>query len=163
VANLIELLKTEDAATRTEVLQILGEIGPQAEPAVGAATTALADPDRNVALTAGYCLGKIGPPAKAAIPELRKMLASKDKVVRLTGLWALLQVGPKTEALVETALPVLTDSLTNDLDFVRLQSAVTLGELGPSAESAIPALEVAANDRSPVVRRAAAEAIRKIR
>jgi HEAT repeat protein len=163
VPNLVEVLKSEDPTVRAEVLQILGDIGPQAEPAVAAATTALEDPDRNVVLTASYCLGKIGPQAKAAIPGLRKLLASDDKVVRLTALWSLLQIGPKSEALVEAALPVLTDSLANNLDYVRLEAATALGDLGPAAEPALAALEAAAKDQSPAVRRAAAEAIRKIR
>ena len=83
--------------------------------------------------------------------------------MRLTSTWALLQIGPKSEALVESALPVLTDSLANPLDFVRYEAAVALGDLGPSAEPALSALEAAASDQSPAVRRAAAEAIRKIR
>ncbi len=163
VPNLVELLKTDDPALKAEVLQILGGIGPQAEPAVAAASTALEDPDRHVVLTASYCLGKIGPPAKAGIPGLRKLLASEDKVMRLSSTWALLQIGPKTEALVESALPVLTDSLASPLDFVQYEAAVALGDLDPSAEPAVSALEAAATDQSPAVRRAAAEAIRKIR
>jgi HEAT repeat protein len=164
VPNLVELLKSEEEADRrAQILQILGGIGPQAEPAAVAAGEALDDPDRNVAITAAYCLGKIGPPAKAAVPALRKLLDSEDKIVRLTGTWALLQIGPRTEPLVETALPVLTDALNHEQEFVRLEAAVTLGEIGKSAEAALPALETAARDRSPLVRRAAAEAARKIR
>jgi HEAT repeat protein len=163
VPNLVELLAIDDPSLRVEVLQILGDIGPQAEPAVGPATSALADPDRNIVLTAAYCVGKIGPPAKAAVPDLRKLLATEDRVVRLTALWALIQIGPKSEGLVESALPVLTDALKHDLDFVRLQAVVALGDLGPPAEPAIAALEEASNDQSPAVRRAAVEAIRKIR
>jgi HEAT repeat protein len=163
VPNLVELLQTDDPAVRAQVLQILGSIGPQAEPAVAAATTALEDSDRHVVLTAAYCLGKIGPPAKAAIPGLRKLTTADDKVIRLTGTWALLQIGPRSDALVESALPVLTDSLGSELDFVRFEAATTLGELGQSAKAALPALETASTDSVPAVRRAAAEAIQKIR
>jgi HEAT repeat protein len=163
VPNLVELLAIDDPALRAEVLQILGDIGPQAEPAVGAATSALVDPDRNIVLTAAYCVGKIGPPAKAAVPDLRKLLMTEDRVVRLTALWALIQIGPKSEGLVESALPVLTDALKHDRDFVRLQAVIALGDLGPPAEPAMAALEEASRDQSPAVRRAAVEAIRKIR
>ena len=130
VPNLVELLAIDDPDLRTEVLQILGDIGPQAEAAVGPATSALADPDRNIVVTAAYCVGKIGPPAKAAVPDLRKLLTTEDRVVRLTALWALIQIGPKSEGLVESALPVLTDALKHELDFVRLQAVIAPGRPG---------------------------------
>jgi HEAT repeat protein len=163
VANLVEILKSEpDPKIRAEILFVLGAIGPQAEPAVGAATTALADRDRDVMLTAGYCLGKIGPPAKAAVPELKKLLEVEDKVVQLTAVWALLQIGPKTEALAQIALPLLTDALSNEQDFVRVEAAIALGELGPAATDAIPALKQASLDPFRAVRVASEEALKKI-
>jgi HEAT repeat protein len=156
------LLKVEDPVVRAEVLFVLAAIGPQAEAAVAPVTSALSDKDRDVMLTAGYCLGKIGPPAKAAVPELKRLLTSEDKIVKLTGIWALLQIGPKNDAMAQTALPLLTDALTHEYEFVRVEAALALGDLGKSAAEAIPALEEAKNDNSLAVRQAVAGAIEKI-
>src|SRR5262249_43629245 len=44
----------------------------------------------------------------------------------------------------------------------RLWAASRLAELGPAARPALPALRLAADDGGPVVRRAAAEALKKV-
>jgi HEAT repeat protein len=163
VPNLVEILASErDPKVRAELLLVLGSIGPQAEAAVVPATTALSESDRDVVLTAGYCLGKIGPPATAAVPELKKLLASEDKVVQITAIWALLQIGPKTESLAKAAMPLLTEALKHEQDFVRVEAAIALGELGPAAGDAVPALQEAAQDPFPALRTASVQALEKI-
>ena len=70
----------------------------------------------------------------------------------------------KTNAeFFETAMPRLEEALKADSDLVRLEAAVSLGEIGPHAQATLPALELVEED-DPVraVRKAAAEAIRKI-
>jgi HEAT repeat protein len=126
-------------------------------------TEALADQDRNVVLTAAYALAKIGPAAKESVQELRKLTTSEDKLVRVTGTWALVEIGPITADLAEYALPLLTEALSYDQEFIRVEAAMTLGDLGKFAASALPALENTAKaDGSAAVRKAAEEAIEKI-
>lgn len=50
--------------------------------------------------------------------------------------------------------------MINDM---RIPSAKRLGEAGPAAAEAIPALEKMANDKDPVVKEAALEALKKIK
>ena len=69
----------------------------------------------------------------------------------------------RTDDLVASSLPILVTSLKNSREFVRVEAAMTLGELGPAASSALQALEAATSDSSPAVRSAAAAAIKKIK
>jgi HEAT repeat protein len=74
-----------------------------------------------------------------------------------------LKIGPRTDDLVKSSLPILTEALKNSREFVRVEAAMTLGELGAGAASAVPALEAATSDSSAAVRSAATAAIKKIK
>lgn len=163
VPTLIELLKTGDAPAKTEALFTLGAIGPKAEAAVEPISDQLTDADPRVVEAAIYALGKIGPAAKAAVPKLEKLVHAEDSLVRLMAVCAILRIGPVTGHLVETALPVLTEGLKSQREYVRVEAAMTLGELGPQGQAALPALQTAATDSSTAVRSAATAAIQKIK
>jgi HEAT repeat protein len=61
----------------------------------------------------------------------------------------------------ERVVPVLTTALNDPDAFVRRDAARALGDFGPEAAPAVPALLALHKDRDPV-RRAAAEALEKI-
>ena len=50
----------------------------------------------------------------------------------------------------------------HDRERVRVEAAITLGEIGEAAKTSLPALKEAAQDKSPAVRAAAEDAIKKI-
>jgi HEAT repeat protein len=97
------------------------------------------------------------------VAPLKKLAASSDDLVKLTAIWALLQIGPRSDDLVKLALPLLTAGLKSTQELVRIEAAISLGEIGKGAASALPALQAAANDSSSSVREAATEAIKKIK
>ncbi len=163
VPGLVDLLQDQDPKVRTEALFALAAIGPKASAAIAPATAALADTDRDVMLTAGYFLQELGPEAKAAAPALRKLLESKDELVRITGAHALLAVDPANPEHAKLAVPVMTAALKSPLPFIRGEAAMTLGDLGKAAASALPALEAAMQDDDEGVRAVAAEAVKKIK
>jgi HEAT repeat protein len=163
VPVLAELLNASDAATKTETLFALAAIGPDAKAAVEPMIEALSDSDVQVKQTAAYALGKIGPEARAAVPALSKLASSDDQLLRLTAIWAVLRIGPRTPEMTKSALPILAEALKHSREFVRLEAAMTLGDLGQGANEAIPALEAARSDPSAAVRSAADAAIKKIR
>ena len=164
VPDLVNLLKDKDPKIRTEALFALAAIGPKAAAAVSLTTELLADTDRDVKLTAAYALGKFGSEARPAAPMLRKLLDSDDELVGLTGVWALLQIEPASEEHVRLAVPQMTAALKSPLAFIRAEAAMTLGDLGKAAVSALPALEAAAKaDDNPAVRAAATDAVKKIK
>jgi HEAT repeat protein len=160
--SLIDVLKTGDSATKMEALYALGAIGPAAKDAVVPVTNRLGDSDVRVVQAAVYTLGKIGPAAKEAIPALVKLNESDDELLRLTSVWAILKIDPQDEQLKKNAIPILAKALSNNREFVRVEAATTLGELGAGAAGALPALEQASGDSSPAVRSAAAAAVKKI-
>ena len=162
VPELVKLLAESDPKVRNEALFTLAAIGPKADSAVGPITEALADKDREVMLSAGYALGKIGPAAKPAAPQLVKLASAEDELVRLTAVSTLLKIDPQNPEYVKMAIPVLTDALSASHAFMRVEAAMTLGSLGKEAASALPALQLARQDRRSSVRAAAEEAIAKI-
>lgn len=163
VPELINIAKGDDAKQKIEALFAIGAIGPAAAAAAPAAVASLGHTDPQVQQTAAYALGKIGPAAKEAVAPLKQLTASKDDLIRLTAVWALLQIGPRSDDLVKMALPLLSAGLKSQQELVRIEAAMSLGELGKAAATALPALEAAGNDPSSSVRGAASDAIKKIK
>jgi HEAT repeat protein len=163
VPSLVGLLKDTDPAVKQEALYTLASIGPKAAEGVEPITALLKDPDRDVKLTSHYALGKIGPAAKSALPALKGEMTSDDEMVKVTAVWAMLKIDPQNQEIAAMAIPLMADVMDHPYDFIQVEAAMSLGELGPAAASAIPALEAALRDNSPAVRSAAADAIRKIK
>ena len=64
----------------------------------------------------------------------------------------------------KTAVPALAQSLAGDPDFrVRVETAQTLGRIGPEAKDAMKALENAKSDPNEMVRDAARSALEKVK
>ncbi|MHC4405919.1 MAG: HEAT repeat domain-containing protein, partial [Planctomycetota bacterium] len=76
VDRLVDALEHEK--TRAHVAYILGQIGPEASPAVGALCELLDDDDAEVCREALFALAKIGPGAEAAVPRLIEALGSTE-------------------------------------------------------------------------------------
>lgn len=163
--ELTKALTDPDEACATEAAVAVAEIGPGAADAVPELEKLLADgAAAGVRYSAAYALGRIGPPAKAALPRLLELTASDDAIMTTLAVWSALKIDPADAALVDKAVPLLRTALKGDRDMVRLEAAVALGDIGKAAGSAIPLLElVAEEDAVPAVRDAAAAAVAKIR
>lgn len=136
-------------------------------------------------------LGRIGPKAAAAAPELRRLLRAGGGQSAAIALWRITgDRGPLRQMLTEDwrrcrrwppydtgiadvgrmlgeiadagSLPMLLDGLSGQDADVREAAAIGLGGFGPKASAALPQLRRLVGDPSPAVRRAAAEALRKI-
>ena len=155
-----------DPETRGEAAVAVAAIGADAAEAVPALAALVADgtADPGIRYAACYALGKIGPAAVAAEPVVRGLTESKDELMATVAVWAALRIKPDDASLFANAIPRLRRALRNDSELVRLEAAVSLGDIGPGASAAIPILELVAED-DPVkqVRQAAAEALLKIR
>jgi HEAT repeat protein len=68
---------------------VLGEIGPEAVPAL---LPQLDDPGEYTRTRAARALGRIGPAARDAVPALRKRLANEWNRVRLWAAYALIRI-----------------------------------------------------------------------
>jgi HEAT repeat protein len=79
-------------------------------------------------------------------------------------VWAALKIKPEDASLFDAAIPKLRQALQREQELARLEAAVALGEIGPRAATALPMLEMLAEeDPSRTVRAAAEEAVRRIR
>ena len=108
--------------------------------------------------TAAYALGRIGPAAAPAVQALESLSASDDPLMATVAVWALLKIEPTNAARFEKAVPLLRTALRGDREMVRLEAAVSLGDIGPKAATAIPILELVAEDDPVDAVRAAAKA-----
>jgi HEAT repeat protein len=104
--------------------------------------------------------------ANQAIPGLIDALADQDQRVRFNSALALKEMG----ADASNAIPALTKvvantgvgSSSNSLFYLRAAAAVALGKIGPTANSALPALRIALLESNSYLRGQAAVAIWRI-
>jgi HEAT repeat protein len=152
-------LKDPERDVRRETMDMLVEGNFTQGEVMDAYVERLADSDWYVRTTACEGLGKMGGKAAKAIPQLKNTLQDKEMFVRVRGAQALYALDPN---MVRTAVEVLTEGLTHSSNNVRSAAAKGLGQLGPAAHSALPALRRALHDDWRDVRKDAAEAIAKI-
>jgi HEAT repeat protein len=118
----------------------------------------LRDPDPAVQTQGAFGLSRVGAEALPAVPALTEALKSPQSIVRQNAALALGQIGPEAK----DAVPALTAVLRDREWAVRRQVVVALGQIGPDARSAA-AVEKLRQDPDSLVRKAAAEALKKIR
>lgn len=154
---------------RRSVAQAMGNLPGPSDQVIDALAAAMDDNYKTVRSTAGSSLSRFGARAKAALPLLLKMYKEENDVYsRQTMLNAMVQIDRKNPKVVEVlvsaldepqlqptalsylqqlgvdaapAVPRLIKILEpeNNLN-VRVQSAQTLGSIGPAAEKALPTL-----------------------
>jgi len=159
VSALVEMLDDRSKWFRELVGETLCDLGPAAQEAVPALVRTLKDNTARSPDVVLKILGQVaGPEAKEAVRGLTKALRNEDPEDRLNaalGLW-------KIEKNGRLVVPVLT-ALLREYDFVASRAAEALGEIGPDARAAIPALRLAAlAGRGMYLPSAAEKAIEKI-
>lgn len=117
----------------------------------------LADSKSSVQAQGAFGLGLLGEKAKPAVPALVRALGSPDTLVRQQAASSLGQIGD-----VE-AVPALVSALGDKEWTIRRQAAVALGAIGPPARGAETALRKCERDAHAPVRKAAAEALARVR
>jgi HEAT repeat protein len=145
----------DDETLLCRVICTLGAIGPAAKEVVPD-LIALLDHEllevRNVSATA---LGKIGPSAKAAIPLIEPGLDDPHK--RFATAVTLWRIERNDVRLLIAAERLFSESLGQSI-----QTATELGKLGPDAQAAVPALDIAMRGNSKWLSVAAAESLWRI-
>src|SRR5207249_2917108 len=90
----IELLQSEDTNVRTEAINILLRLGPDAAPAVPILAKML-KADWPLRYYVARALAGIGPEAQSAAPDLILMLKDSDELCRETAAVALREIDPE--------------------------------------------------------------------
>ena len=152
VPALVALLGDKDRELRREALIALAQIGPDAASASPALLAELKNEKSEVRAGAIYALVKIG--NKDVIPALMQAAEDKnDKHLRDVAAWGLVTLDPSNPQYVKTALPVLINNLTNEMELARRESIAALGTLGDAARIAVVDLvKIAETDKNPAIR-----------
>jgi HEAT repeat protein/lysophospholipase L1-like esterase len=142
VAGLRAALEASSAEVRAAAAWGLGVVlpvrtGPRPDRGrvVDALAARLGEADAGVRLEAAEALGRLGPEARGAAPRLNAMLQDPRECVRYAAAHALWRIGTTPEEL-----GTLVEALQNPDGYVRAFAAWSLGNLGPSAGPAVPAL-----------------------
>lgn len=157
VDNLIADLKSNDRASRGRAAEELSYQGEDAAPAAVALIGVLNDGEetREWAVSA---LEELGTPPVSDLPALCELLTADEDA----GYWAATLLGRLDEDAAP-AVPALVAALQSAPMIVRQRAAWALGNIGPDAEAALSALEIAVNDGDQRLSRLATSAIEDIR
>jgi HEAT repeat protein len=129
-----------DEGVRAEAVQALLRAGPQPATEVAAFVDALHSAVDVVRFHAASALGNLGPAAQSAVASLiHAGLWDEDPAVRVEAAMALWKIDHKGPLVLHVLIKALDD--TNEL--ICWIAAERLGELGPEAREAIPALRQA--------------------
>ena len=171
VSDIVGLLDSKDDEIVHEAILALAAIGSASAPASDRVLTILNESVQNqnevkarLHYAAAYCLGRIGSPgAMKALPRLKELSVSSDVMQATVAIWAVLQITPDDQEQFENAVPLLTEALASEVQTIRLEAIIALGDLGPRAKDAVPAIELVSED-DPVrtIRSAAQQALEKI-
>ncbi len=150
-------IKSDDHLLGTTSLWALARVHPDDLKLKQAALTQLVerlkDPDPYVRTAAARALSALPPSPEIAVPIFQKALAGADETTVHYLLDALASLGPP-------AVPRLAAALKHEA--LRPQIAAILGQIGPAAAPAAPALAEILADQDPNVATEAAYALAKI-
>jgi hypothetical protein len=116
-------LADNDMHTRWSAAWALGEIGPDADLAIGQITPLLEAKNAAIRQGGAWVLGRIGRRSEATVPALVALLKDHDVLVRWTAVKALAKIAPRSGSVV----PVLTLMLKDVNREVRDAAAAALG------------------------------------
>jgi len=133
VPGLARALDDADRSARMESVKILARCDPGADGVLSALRKTLRDEDSAVGNAACKALGNFGAAAKEAVPDLwaaaKKGGGLSSQAIDMLGL------------IGEAAVPVLIEGLENpDNSGLRMKCVLALGNIGPKAAKAVPAL-----------------------
>lgn len=153
-----------DEQTRKEAVSSLCLLADRTPDSVKAVASALADKSVEIRRLAAGGLGKFGREAREAEKELVAAFKKEgeDKLVKAYALHSYCVALKDDVAKVVAELTPRLDPTVEKEGEVRLAVCDELGDFGPDAQSAVPALRGAQKDPEDKVRKAAEFAIKKI-
>jgi HEAT repeat protein len=164
----LQTLKHPDSSMRMRAATALSEFEVYSPGIIAALTEALADPLPMVRQAAVQTLAQAGPAAISALPQLGPMLNERDNYLRLSAADALWRISPEQARVIVPLLIGLMDPEASlgdapdlSLEF-RVAAVEIMGEMGPLAKEAVPALRRLLHKGPDDHRFGAANALRKI-
>jgi HEAT repeat protein len=139
IPALCKALNRKDSLDRTIAASTLGDLGASARGAVPALIKALDDNDRDVRTSAVRALGKIGPSARDAVPALIVTLKNSPSsmVTAKRSPVELVRPPASTKGPLDKEKG---DERSDRQATLRSEVAAALGQIGPDASAAVPAM-----------------------
>jgi HEAT repeat protein len=133
-------LEDVDESVRTLAVHAILQVGPQPATEVCSLINSLQDNIKLVRFHAAVALGNLGCGARPAVPALiHSALRDDDPAVRLEAAMALWKIDRKGPLVI----PALIRALADDNELICWIAADCLGQIGPEAREAVPALQQA--------------------
>jgi HEAT repeat protein len=154
-------LGDDDESVRTQAAHALLQVGPEPDSEVAGLIDSLRNELEVLRFHAAVALGNFGRDARPAVPALiHTALWDKDPAVRVeaaAALWKIDRKGP-------LVIPALVEALADDNELVCWMAADYLGQIGPEARDAVPALRRALGRpfKIRLIRKGVALALRRI-
>lgn len=151
----------EEETIRALAVEALVQAGEWLRPPIAELVQGLNDPNAAIRFSAAQALGERAEESQAAVGLLlQKALRDPDGGVRLEAAMALYKIDRREEKI----LPLLIKALQDPDEARRWIAADCLGEIGPPAREAIPALRALLERefKSPLIRASVALALDKI-
>jgi hypothetical protein len=156
VNSLISQLEGTDSAQQSAAATQLAALGHAAQAAAVALVRTVGIPDEEVLEACTAALEELGPPAD---DQIQPLIALANDCSSDVAYWSVTLLGRAGQAAA-TAVPELICVLDSDADLpVRERVAWALGEIGPAAKSAAPALTKAAQSMDARLSRLAKKAL----
>jgi HEAT repeat protein len=134
-------LKDPDESVRSDALHAILQVGPQPASEVTGLIDSLQDEVEVVRFHAAAALGDLGGAARPALPALiHGALWDENPAVRVEAAVALWKIDRNKGPLV---IPALIKALASNNEFICWMAADCLGQIGPEAGQAAPALQQA--------------------
>ena len=158
VPCLVRAARDRTHPRRAGAIELLGVIHRDPPLAIPTLVDCLRETNGYVRTFAATALGSFGAEGRAAVPALWEALGSQDTYLAVASASALLRIDEKSDA----GWPLLMDTLRSPVATHRVEAARALGNLGPIAWEAVPALRAALADQDPRVSSAAASALQRV-
>jgi len=133
-----QMLADPSAEVRAAAAWAFSQMGPAGAAGVPGLARSLSDPEPLVRSLSAVALRSIGPKAAGAVPALIHALSDVEPTVRAPAADALGHIG----TAAKEAIGALSDSLRvpGEVVYVLRSDATALGDIGPDAAAALPAL-----------------------
>ncbi len=162
--KLIDVLKDDDELVRALATSSLAQVGLDQKVLINIMTAAIQNESGLVKDVAADALVKIGAEAVPALGDVLKSESANNlaKQVAATLIGDINQADELGDAAVQSVVPILAETLSNGDSDVRKAAAGALGDFGPLADVAIPALSRALLGENSGVSQTAASSLMKI-
>jgi HEAT repeat protein len=148
IPKLISCLDDQDWSIIREAARALGKIGNKAENAISRLSELLTNEEESIRKESAIALGKIGSPSPGSLAALVNTLTDKSEIVRTEAVIAIGELGSDAYE----AIPDLMKSIKDISWTVRTASAQSISKIGKDTTKAIPSLIIALQDKDWRVR-----------